>query len=241
VLKAAKPYRHALVCVDGVYSMSGSLPPLRDLERVARAHDGVLYVDDAHGTGVLGRRGRGSVLECLDNYDNVLVVGSLSKALSCLGGFIGCPAAFQTLLKMRSNTYIFGGPVPPPYLDGLLAALDIVDSDEYDRLHAALTANVARLVHGAEDLDLTVLGGLTPIVSVLVGDEAHTLQAGYFLFERGHYVQSVVFPAVPFRAGVLRLQVNANHSAAQIDGLLTALAELRTMLPLPSPAAARAA
>ena len=85
------------------------------------------------------------------------------------------------------------------------------------------------------ELGLVVLGGETPIVSILVGDEADTLNAGNFLFERGYYVQSVTFPAVDYHAGVLRIQVNANHQRASIDGLLSALADLKKVIPLPSP------
>src|SRR5438445_8547000 len=81
------------------------------------------------------------------------------------------------------------------------------------------------------------MGGLVPIVSVLVGPEEATLQAGRFLFERGYYVQSVIFPAVPHGAGVLRIQVNANHDPAAVDGLLGALAELKRVVPLPEPGA----
>ena len=118
-------HEKSLVAIDGVYSMSGALPPLADLNDVALRHDAVLYVDDAHGTGVLGRQGRGTVLDALGNYDNTLVVGSLSKAFSCFGGFIGCTAEFKHLLKVRSNTYIFGGPVPPPYLDAICTVCPI--------------------------------------------------------------------------------------------------------------------
>src|SRR5262245_15671001 len=107
VLKEASPYRCALVAIDGVYSMSGALPPLAELDAVARMHDAVLYIDDAHATGVLGSRGRGTVWDALGSYENCFVVGSLSKAFSCMGGFIGCTREFQRILKMRSNTYIF--------------------------------------------------------------------------------------------------------------------------------------
>jgi 7-keto-8-aminopelargonate synthetase-like enzyme len=85
-------------------------------------------------------------------------------------------------------------------------------------------------------LGLTVIGGQTPIISILVGDEADTLRAGRLLFDRGFYVQSVLFPAVPYRAGVLRIQVNANHTAAELTGLLEALRALTRELKLPAPA-----
>jgi 7-keto-8-aminopelargonate synthetase-like enzyme len=235
VLEAARPYNFALVCVDGVYSMGGDLPPLRELADVARANDAILYVDDAHGTGVLGEHGRGTVLQALGSYDNTLVVGSLSKAFSCFGGFVGGTAAMQLQLKIRSNSYVFGGPVPPPYLDAVCTVVDILQSPEYSRLRAALDRNLRRLSAGAMALGLTVIGGQTPIVSILVGDEADTLRAGRFLFDRGYYVQSVLFPAVPYRAGVLRIQVNANHTAAELTGLLQALRALAREMKLPAP------
>ncbi len=234
VLNELKPYRHAIIAVDGVYSMSGELPPLRDFQQIALASDAILYVDDAHGTGVLGRRGCGTVLDALGNYDNTIVVGSLSKAISCLGGFVASTDAMVQLLKLRSNPLIFGGPVPPAYLEGIGAAIDILCSQEYAALRTRLDANVRRFTDGAKALGLAVLGGSVPIVTVLVGSEEHTLQAGKFLFAQGYYVQSVIFPAVPHGAGVLRIQVNANHAAEQIDGLLAALAKLKEVLPLPS-------
>jgi 7-keto-8-aminopelargonate synthetase-like enzyme len=215
--------------------MSGELPPLRELHAVCLEHDAVLYVDDAHGTGVLGHRGRGTVLDGIGSYANTLVEGSLSKAFSCMGGFIGCPARMLDLLKMCSNPYIFGGPVAPPYLEAICTVLDILESEEYMLLKACLDANVRQFVDGARSLGLAVLGGLTPIISILVGDKAHTFGAGRFLFDRGYYVQSVTFPAVPYGAGVLRVQINANHEPDAIAGLLGALAELRNTIPLPGP------
>jgi 7-keto-8-aminopelargonate synthetase-like enzyme len=238
-LKEAGAYRVAVVAIDGVYSMTGALPPLTELNKVALRHNAVLYVDDAHGTGVLGQRGRGTVLDALGDYNNTLVIGSLSKAFSCYGGFIGCSEQVKLLLKMRSNTYIFGGPVPPAYLDAICTVCDILTSGEYDLLHGRLVHNLQRLLSGAHRLGLAVLGGETPIVSVLVGDEADTLNAGRFLFERGYYVQSVTFPAVPYHAGVLRIQVNANHLTESVDGLVDALAALKNVIPLPGPEALR--
>ena len=234
-LASLRPYRHAVIAVDGVYSMSGELPPLQEFQRVALANDAILYVDDAHGTGVLGQQGRGTVLEALGNYDNTLVVGSLSKAFSCLGGYIACTQAAAQVLKVRSNSLIFGGPVPPPYLEAVCTVIDILASPEYDLIRARLDANVRHLIEGVTRLGPVVIGGLVPIVSVLVGAEEATLQAGRFLFEQGYYVQSVIFPAVPHGSGVLRIQVNANHDSAVIDGLIQAIGAMSKVIPLPGP------
>src|SRR5438105_11656993 len=198
VLTASKPYRIAVVAIDGVYSMSGALPPLAQLNQVAIRHDAVLYVDDAHATAVMGTRGRGTVVDALGNYDNTFVVGSLSKGFSCAGAFIGCSEEFKMLLKMKSNTYIFGGPVVPPYLEAVCVVCDILMSSDYERLIGQLRANCRQLTRGAVGMGLDVLGGETPIVSIRVGDEADTLNGGSFLFDRGFYVQSVCFPAVPY-------------------------------------------
>ncbi len=234
VLGAAGAYRVAVVAIDGVYSMSGALPPLARLNEVCLRNNAVLYVDDAHATAVLGSHGRGTVFDALGNYDNTLVVGSLSKGFSCFGGFIGCKRDFKVLLKIRSNTFIFGGPAPPPYLDAICTVCDILSSEEYAEIHRRLQNNLDDLVQGANKLGLVVLGGETPIVSILIGDEDITLQAGRFLFEKGFYVQSVTFPAVPYHAGVLRIQVNANHQPVAVAGLIAALAALQRHFAVPT-------
>jgi glycine C-acetyltransferase len=232
-LMDAKPYRSAVIAIDGVYSMSGAIAAMKDLNEVALRHAAVLYVDDAHATAVLGEHGQGTVKEALGNYDNAIVVGCLSKACSVFGAFIACSHELQRLLKMRSSTYIFGGPVPPPYLEAISAVIDILVSDQYELLRSQLDANVQRLVTGLNRHELMILGGQSPIVSVLVGDEEATFLAGKFLFDRGFYVQSVTFPAVRYHAGVLRVQVNANHRAEAIDGLVDAFGELRKVVELP--------
>ena len=161
-LEALRPYRCALVCIDGVYSMSGKIPPMADLDAVARDASAVLYIDDAHGTGVLGEHGRGTVLEALGSYENAFVVGSLSKAFSCAGGFIGCPERFHRLLKIRSSSYVFGGPVVPCYLEAIGTVIDILCSSEYEALRARLDRSIARLARGLAALGLEVMGGATP-------------------------------------------------------------------------------
>jgi 7-keto-8-aminopelargonate synthetase-like enzyme len=232
-LRRLRPYRLALICIDGVYSMSGVIPPMAAFDEIARRHDGILYIDDAHGTGVLGQNGRGTVLEALGSYDNAFVAGSLSKAFSCAGGFIACTRSFQKLLKMRSNSYIFGGPVVPAYLDAVCTVVDILESQEYNLLRARLDRHIDRLARGLCGLDLVVMGGATPILSVLVGDEAETLKAGKFLFDCGFYVQSVLFPAVPYHGGVVRIQCNANHTEASVEELIRTFEALKQTIRIP--------
>ena len=235
---AKESYRGCVVAVDGVNSMSGAIPPLNELDEVTRGCGGILYVDDAHGTGVVGPRGRGAAAKVLGSLDDVLMVGSLSKAFSCMGAFVTCTTPLKQVLKMKSNTFIFGGPVPPPYLAAICAVCDIIDSPEYAELLGRLHMLIRRLVEGIRAIGLNVLGGESPIVSVVIGDIEQTLEAGKWLFDRGFYVQSATFPAVPINGGLLRIQVNANHAVKAIDDLLGALAEMKTNFNLPACAAA---
>ena len=222
-----------VVAVDGVYSMTGRIPPLVELDETTRRHGGILYVDDAHGTAVVGQRGRGAAHMALGSLDGALVVGSLSKAFSCMGAFVTCTHELKDLLKLRSSTFIFGGPVPPPYLAAVCAVCDILDSPEYDELIGTLRSRIRRLTEGIRSLGLPLLGDRSPIVSVTIGDIEQTLEAGKWLFDHGYYVQSATYPAVPINAGLLRIQVNANHSVEAIDGLLNALEDLRNEFDLP--------
>jgi glycine C-acetyltransferase len=233
VLTESKPYRSAVIAIDGVYSMSGAIAAMSELNEVAQRHNAVLYIDDAHATAVLGAHGRGTVLEALGSYENAIVVGCLSKACSVFGAFIACTHELQRLLKMRSSTYIFGGPVPPPYLEAISTVINILASAEYDVIRSQLDHNIERLVSGLRSHDLVILGGESPIISVLVGDEEATFQAGKYLFDRGYYVQSVTFPAVRYHCGVLRIQVNSNHRGEAIDGLVDAFGDLRRVVDLP--------
>jgi 7-keto-8-aminopelargonate synthetase-like enzyme len=233
-LLARRKHKDFVVAVDGVYSMTGTVAPLAELDRVARSAGGILYIDDAHGTAVIGDRGRGAAYRALGHLRDVVCAGSLSKGFSCMGAYMTCSPELKLLLKMKSNTYIFGGPVPPPYLEAVCVVCDILNSPEYDQISMRLRALVDRLMRGMQSLGIMVQGGDSPIVSIIIGDGHEAFLAGKWLFERGYYVQSVTYPAVPFNGALLRIQVNANHTAEAIDGLLNALDELKQAIPLPS-------
>jgi 7-keto-8-aminopelargonate synthetase-like enzyme len=226
-------YEGLVVAVDGVYSMTGDIPPLKELDEVTRRFGGILYVDDAHATALVGPRGQGAAHMVLGSLDNILMVGSLSKAFSCLGAFVTCDKRLKRLLKIRSSTFVFGGPVPPPYLTAICAVCDILESPEYGDLMGGLRGMVTRLTDGLRSLKLGFQGGEAGIVAVAIGEIEATFIAGKWLFDRGFYVQSATYPAVPIMSGVLRIQVNANHTPEAIDQLLVALAELKAEFRLP--------
>ena len=178
--------------------MSGRIPPMAELNAVARACDAVLYIDDAHGTGVLGEQGRGTVLEALGSYDNTFVVGSLSKAFSCAGGFIGCPEPFQRLLKIRSQPLRLrrAGRALVTSRRSARSSTSSARTSTERSARGSTRASAARPAAWPTSA-WSSWAAATPIVSVLIGDEADTLNAGKFLFDRGYYVQSVLFPGRP--------------------------------------------
>ena len=224
----AEDYEGCVVAVDGIYSMTGEMPPLRELDEVTREHGGILYVDDAHGTALVGPKGLGAANMLLESPDNALIVGSLSKAFSCLGAFVTCDTRLKRILKIRSSTFVFGGPVPPPYLAGICKVCDILESPEHDEHLRHLRQMLDQLTSGIRSLGLTMYGGEAAIVAVQVGDIEQTFKAGKAMFDRGYYVQSATYPAVPIMGGLLRIQVNANHTVENIAGLLGALSEVKS-------------
>jgi len=214
---------NCIVVVDGVYSMTGETPRLGELDTAAKQHGALLYVDDAHGTGVVGPGGKGAAYEPIGSLRDILYVGSLSKGFSALGGFITCTPALKLILKLKSDSYIFSGPIPPPYLEVIKQVLDIVESPEHECLLGELRARVNHFTSGLRQKGVKFRGGIGPIVSIVVGDIEKTLEAGRRLFELGYYVQSVTYPAVPLNGGLLRVQINANHTWEAIEGLLEAI------------------
>ncbi len=216
-----------VLATDGVYSMEGTSPPLAELVQITTEHGGICYIDDAHATAVMGLRGRGMAYQCLGSLKEVLVVGSLSKGFSCMGAFVTCTSELKPLLKMKANTYIFGGPVPPPYLAAVCEVCDILKSPEYDLILGRLRERTTHLVKGLHSIGYTTLSGTqSPVVSVPIGDIEQTLLVGKRLYDRGIYVQSVTYPAVPFNDGLIRILVNAIHSPESIDKLLNAFSDL---------------
>jgi 8-amino-7-oxononanoate synthase len=226
-----------LVCMDGVNSMTGNPPDLPAFAEVARRHGALLYVDDAHGFGVIGERrpdetspygarGNSIVRHFDDSYDNLVLVGGFSKAYSSLLAFIACPKPVKDMLKVAAPPYLYSGPSPVASLATVLAGFDV-----NERRGDALRANVHRLT--ARTLDgLSRLGVHTPnrsglpIVEVPLRDHRQIDSVGRFLFERGVYVTLAAYPLVPKDEVGFRVQLTAANTDAEVDAMLAAIGEL---------------
>ena len=203
-----------LVVVDGVFSMSGDIAPLSDIATHAERHRAVLMVDDAHGIGVLGARGAGTC-DHFGLQDKVqLIMGTFSKSLASIGGFIAGDEDTVDFLKHHCRPLIFSASISPPNAAAALAALTIMrrEPERIARLHE----NSRVMRSGLKELGLRVGEGDLPIIPVLCGDTLLTWKMAMRLDEEGVFVNPVVTPAVPPHGDLLRISVTATHTDEQI-------------------------
>jgi 8-amino-7-oxononanoate synthase len=226
-----------LICIDGVNSMTGNLADLEGFARVAREHDALLYVDDAHGFGVIGERspdetspygsrGNGVVRHFDESYDHVVLVGGLSKAYSSLAAFVACPPELKRLLKTAAPPYLYSGPSPVASLATTLVGFE-VNERRGEAIRADLWKKTAAVL---ECLDR--LGAHTPnhsgfpIIEVPLARHEDIDAVGRFLFENGIYVTLAAYPLVPRSEVGFRIQVTAANTNAEIDQLVDVLGRL---------------
>jgi 8-amino-7-oxononanoate synthase len=214
-----------LVVTDGVFSMDGDVAPLLRLSELARAHGAWLVVDDAHGIGVLGERGRGSLeLAGLDVACVPVLVGTLGKALGGFGAFVAGEAILIETLIQHSRSYVYTTALPPAVAAAARAALRLVRREPWrqQQLHRL----VARFRVGALSLGLPLAGSQTPIQPLIVGDSARALALSEALMEQGFWVGAIRPPTVPRGSARLRVTLSAAHDESQVDALLGALAQV---------------
>jgi glycine C-acetyltransferase len=216
--ESARPGRRQLLVTDGVFSMDGDIAPLPDLVAVAERRGAIMMVDDAHATGVLGDGGAGTV-DHFGLHGRVDVqVGTLSKAIGVLGGFIAGPHHLIEWLQNRGRPYLFSTSAPPAVVAGCTAALDVLH-DEPQRLER-LWANTRRLKEGLHGLGFDTGMSETPITPVITGEEERTQRFADGLFDAGVFCPAIVFPTVGKGHARVRTIVTADHTDADLDEAL---------------------
>jgi glycine C-acetyltransferase len=219
-----QPHRAILVVTDGVFSMDGDIAPLPAIVEAAEAFDAAVFVDDAHASGVLGRNGRGSV-DHFDLHGRVAIqVGTLSKAMGVLGGYVAGPLALRELLIQRGRPFLFSTSHPPAVAAACLAAIRVLE--EEPELIERLWANTWRFKDGLRSLGFDTGVSETPITPVLVGDSALAIRFADRLLDEGVWATSVVFPTVALDGARLRTIVTAAHSEEELDTCLDAFARV---------------
>jgi 8-amino-7-oxononanoate synthase len=218
----ASPDGAALLATDGVFSMDGDVAPLRQLALVARAQRALLVVDDAHGIGVLGPEGRGSVAEAGLESDAVpLRLVTLGKALGSYGALVAGDADLIGHLAETARPYLYTTALPPAQAAASLAAVKLARRDQWRR--DRLGANIARFRDGAGKRGFELMPSDTPIQPLPCGEDARALAFAQALEAQGYWIAAIRPPTVPEGQARLRIAFSALHSEADVDGLLEAM------------------
>jgi glycine C-acetyltransferase len=213
-----------IIISDGVFSQDGDIAPLPGLIELAERYDATVYIDDAHGTGVLGEHG-GGISEHFNAYSPRLIqMGTLSKAYGAIGGFIATESYIAEILKRSCSAFGFTSTLPPDQVYAVSEAIDM-SRDEPER-RQRLWDNQRYFVSKVENLGYHLISKETPIIPMLIGDERECDRFCQVLKAEGFHVDSVKFPAVGLQQSRLRFIMNANHTRAQIDRLVDVLALL---------------
>lgn len=214
-----------LIASDGVFSMDGDIAPLRGLAEVAQDAAALLVVDDAHGLGVVGAGGRGSLeLAGLSQAQVPILVGTLGKAFGTFGAFVAGPEDLIETLIQRARSYIYTTALPPAVAQATRASLRLIQAEPWRREH--LRALIARFRRGAGRLGLPLSPSETPIQPLLVGDNRRALSWSQALEAAGILVTAIRPPTVPQGSARLRVTLSAAHSEADVDTLLEGLSIL---------------
>jgi glycine C-acetyltransferase len=212
--------RSILVITDGVFSMDGDIAPLPAIVEAAEEAEAIVYVDDAHGSGVLGRHGRGTV-DHFDLHGRVHVqVGTLSKAIGVLGGYVAGSLALREVLIHRARPFLFSTSHPPGVAAACLAAIDVLET-EPERIER-LWANTRRFKDGLRELGFDIGQSQTPITPVIAGAGPLAMKLSDRLFEEGVFAQGIGYPTVPEAKSRVRTIVTAEHSDEDLDTCLSA-------------------
>jgi 8-amino-7-oxononanoate synthase len=229
-------YRRRLIVTDTLFSMDGDLAPLVELGELAERYNAMLLVDEAHATGVFGRRGRG-IVEHLSAqqprlHEQVHVrVGTLSKALGAAGGFVCGKASLVAWLANRARTYVFSTAQPAAASAAALAALDIVESEPWRR--SRLLENASRLRQRLRELGWNLAQSASQIIPLIIGSPAETMRLAKALQEQGLWVGSIRPPSVPANESLLRIGLSAAHTDEMREVLVNVLQANAALQPAP--------
>ena len=217
-------WKRILVITDGVFSMDGDIAPLRGIVEVSERYGAAIMVDDAHASGVLGRNGRGTVDHFDLNGRVDIQVGTLSKAVGVLGGYVAGRQHLRDFLVQRSRPFLFSTSHPPAVAAACLAAIDVLEN-EPERIER-LWANTRFFKQGLEQLGFDTGISETPITPIIVGQASVAQQMTRRMYEEGIYATSVVYPTVALDKARLRTIVSSEHTTDELQIALDAFARV---------------
>ena len=212
--------QQTLVVTDGLFSMDGDIAPLADIATLAERFDARVFVDDAHGTGVMGKTGRGTLEHCEVESRIPFHMGTLSKALGAAGGYLVGPDSLLQFLVNTSRAFLYTTAPPPAIAAAALAALRLIEGEPGRR--AALWKNREHFLSGLHRLGFRTTATVSPIIPVLIGDAERAVMFAKHLLDEGVYAPAIRPPTVPRSTSRIRATVTADHTTEQLDEALAA-------------------
>ncbi|MEK7665082.1 MAG: aminotransferase class I/II-fold pyridoxal phosphate-dependent enzyme [Patescibacteria group bacterium] len=214
-----------VIITDGVFSMDGDIAPLPDILDLAKKYNALVYLDDAHATGILGKNGRG-----LEDYFGIenkvdIVMGTFTKSFGGVGGFVVGSKILIDYLKIASDSFIFTAPIAPPVVYGLIKAIEIVEKEPWRR--KKLLENAEYLRNKLKELNFNTGTSNTQIIPIIVGDEKKAIKVSQLLLERNIFIPVARWPAVPQKQARLRTTLTCDHTFEQVDYLVSTLTKIR--------------
>ncbi|HEY9714312.1 MAG TPA: glycine C-acetyltransferase [Chroococcales cyanobacterium] len=214
-------YRLSVIATDGVFSMEGEHAELQDFVSLAAKHNALLFVDESHSTGVLGKTGRGTPEHCGVHGKIDVITGTLGKALGgAAGGFIAGKRELVDFMRQKSRPYTFSNTLPPPIVTGSTAAIKLLEEDS--SLVQKLHDNTSYFRKEIKNLGFTILEGVHPIVPIMLGEAATAMDMSTELLKEGVYIKGLWYPVVPKGEARLRGQISAAHDRKDLDRALEA-------------------
>ena len=215
--------KQTLIVTDGIFSMDGDIAPMKDISLLAERYGAAVYVDDAHGTGILGKTGRGTLEHCEVESHVPYHMGTLSKALGSAGGYLAGSATFIAYLVNTCRAFTYTTAPPPASAAAATAALGVIRREPERR--AQLWQNRERLAQGLSRLGFHLAPSESPILPIIVGDPDRAMNLAHTLLTLGVYAPAIRPPTVPPATSRIRLTITADHTSAHIDQALAALAQ----------------
>ena len=224
ILKKSAKYNCKLIVTDSVFSMDGDLAPLPDLVKIAAKYNAMLMVDEAHGTGVFGENGRGVVEHYNLSNEVYVVMGTLSKAIGSLGGYVSGDSDLISYLRNKARSFMYTTALPPAVCAASIAGIKLIQEDPSMRV--SLWNNVCFIKDKLNSLNINTISSESQIIPILIGDAKKAVKVSKLLYENGILIPAIRPPTVPANSSRLRMTVMSSHTKQNLERLSQTLSDV---------------
>jgi 8-amino-7-oxononanoate synthase len=225
-------FQKVIIVADGVFSMTGDVVKLPEMVKLAEKYGAHIYIDDAHGIGVMGKKGAGTMHHFGMPEKVDLNMGTFSKSFACIGGVLSGTAQTINYVKHHARSFIFSASMPPSAVATVAACLDVIDAEP--DLHDKLWRNVEFMRKGFQEIGFYTYESSTPILPIFIGDDVKSMQVTNFLAENGVFATPVIPPAVPKGEALIRTSYMASHTLEELTKVLEVFAKAKQVFDIPS-------